>query len=611
MKLPLSWLWIALLSLAGSFHAPSFQTAVTLTSFTAEAGTNSITVEWETASETNNLGFRLWRSQELDGGYVDISGFIASLDEGAGASYIYTDNDAAPGITYYYKLQDIPDDGSLGSFTDPISATIPQTATATPTPTPTRTVTPTPTRTPTPTITPTPTPPSPGVNCAAAARLRSTSYTAPITVNLSQAPNAEESEPNDTFVEANQITVGELMFGDIEIISDLDYFILTTTPGAGYRVTLTPREGQIRQLDIYNTSLARIAGGSTSTTAAVSFDFIAQNMTHYFRISIGAGQPTSAGPPYDYQLQVDAIATTPTPTPTSTVTPTPTPTPFPLPPDVLLESEPNDTTGTANLLPVPGKIAGAVTNIFDVDCFSIDIASTLIGAQHRLILKDYGFTRWLRVYDHNGYFIMGNTTASNHEVEMTLQATSPRYYLCVSAVTTASPANTIVDYLLEVAVLWPTPTPVPALPVKIYLPLVLRSWPLSPPLPVGTTVRFKGAWYDMPLEGVVTCSENCAVLYNYSTPYYPQGTFVVVLMDVTNHGLRSDEVGQHNSFKAQDSLGRMFDLTSLNVHQAAEYTYQRESLYYPIQPGFTVPLVFVFDVSPQSEGLQLVAVEPW
>jgi hypothetical protein len=607
MKSPLLWIWIGLLSLVGSLVSPSLQTTVTLTSFTAEAGTNSITVKWETASETGNLGFRLWRSQELNGSYVDISGFIASLDEGAGASYVFTDTNVTVGITYYYKLQDTPGDGSLGSFTDPISAVISQTATATPTPTPTPTVTPTPTRTPTPTITPTPTSPSASVNCVAAARLRSTSYTAPITINLSQAPNAEETEPNDTFAQANPINVGELMFGDIETISDLDYYVLVTTTGSSYRITLTPRESQIRQLDIYNATFARIAGGSTSTTAPVGFDFIAQNATYYFRVSVGAGQPTPAGPPYDYQLQVDVIATTPTPTTTPSNTPTPTVTPFPLPPDVLLESEPNDTTGTADPLPVPGKIAGAVTNLYDVDCFSIDIASTLIGAQHRLILKDYGFTRWLRVYDNNGYYIMGNTTSSNHEVEMTLQATSPRYYLCVSAVTTASPANTIVDYLLEATVLQPPPPS-----VRIYLPLVLRGWPLPPPpLPVGTTVRFKGAWYDMPLEGVVTCSENCAILYNYNTPYYPQGTFVVVLMDVTNHGLRSDEVGQHNSFKAQDSAGRVFDLASLDVHQAAEYTYQRESLYYAIQPGFTVPLVFVFDVLPQSEGLRLVAVKPW
>ena len=30
-----------------------------------------------------------------------------------------------------------------------------------------------------------------------------------------------------------------------------------------------------------------------------------------------------------------------------------------------------------------------------------------------------------------------------------------------------------------------------------------------------------------------------------------------------------------------------------------------------IQPGFTVPMVFVFDVLPESQVLHLVAVHPW
>lgn len=270
------------------------------------------------------------------------------------------------------------------------------------------------------------------------------------------APNAEELEPNNTFDEANPIAVGELMFGDIETISDLDYFVLTATLGTSYRVTLAPRESQIRQLDIYNADRARITGGSTSATAAVSFDFIAQQTTYYFRVSIGTGQPTPAGPPYDYQLQVDAMATTPTNTATFTVTPTP---PLAPPPGVPREVEPNDTPATANDLAVPGRIVGAITNTFDVDCFRIQ---TTLGLQYRLILTDYGFTRWLRVYDNNGYFIMGNTTSSNHQLEITLQANAPApYYLCVAPVTTASDPSVIVDYLLEVAILQPTPTPIP------------------------------------------------------------------------------------------------------------------------------------------------------
>jgi hypothetical protein len=134
--------------------------AVTLTGFTAEIGTESITLKWETASETNNLGFRLFRGLSDAGNYDDISDFIASLDEGAGAVYEYEDTLVTPGITYYYKLKDVPDDGSTGEYTTPISATIPLATSPTVTPTqgatPTATVTPSPTTTPSASPTPNP-----------------------------------------------------------------------------------------------------------------------------------------------------------------------------------------------------------------------------------------------------------------------------------------------------------------------------------------------------------------------------------------------------------------------------------------------------------------------
>lgn len=133
--------------------------AVTLTDFYAEVGADRITLYWETASETNNLGFYLWRSLTETVGYENISDFIVSQDEGAGAFYEYEDINAVPGVTYYYKLQDVPDNGSNGEFTDPITASI---ALPTPTPTPTASPTPgTPTATPTsgPTATSTPVPP--------------------------------------------------------------------------------------------------------------------------------------------------------------------------------------------------------------------------------------------------------------------------------------------------------------------------------------------------------------------------------------------------------------------------------------------------------------------
>ncbi len=128
--------------------------AVTITSFTAQVGATSITLKWETASETSNLGFFLFRSQTEGSGYTDISGFIESLDQGAGAQYSFEDNNVTPGVIYYYKLQDVPAGGGTSTYIAPISATIPISGTLTPTPTPTLTPTPGPTSS-TATITPT------------------------------------------------------------------------------------------------------------------------------------------------------------------------------------------------------------------------------------------------------------------------------------------------------------------------------------------------------------------------------------------------------------------------------------------------------------------------
>ena len=60
--------------------------------------------------------------------------------------------------------------------------------------------------------------------------------------------------------------------------------------------------------------------------------------------------------------------------------------------------------------------------------------------------------------------------------------------------------------------------------------------------------------------------------------------------------------------RQQDGNGRVFDLASLDVHQATEDTYGRRSLCYPIEPGLTSPMVFVFNVLPDAEHLRLVAV---
>jgi choice-of-anchor B domain-containing protein len=82
---------------------------VELTSFTAQASGNSVTLNWKTATETNNLGFEIQRN--LTGEFVTV-GFI----EGVGTTtephqYSYIDQNLDNG-GYEYRLKQIDYDGS-------------------------------------------------------------------------------------------------------------------------------------------------------------------------------------------------------------------------------------------------------------------------------------------------------------------------------------------------------------------------------------------------------------------------------------------------------------------------------------------------------------------
>ena len=109
----------------------------------------------------------------------------------------------------------------------------------------------------------------------------------------------------------------------------------------------------------------------------------------------------------------------------------------------------------------------------------------------------------------------------------------------------------------------------------------------------------------------MTGSERRDALYPYGPPVTPEGVFIVALMDITNSGLESDDVGYTCSFRVEDSIGRRFDMAELELQSAAQDEYGRDGVYDTIQPGFTSPMVFVFDVLPESTGLFLVSDCPW
>ena len=87
--------------------------AVELSLFTATFIEAGVILNWKTESETNNLGFWIYRSNQRDGKYVRVNPVII---RGAGTSgtphtYEFTDADI-DGTVYYYYIEDVAFDGA-------------------------------------------------------------------------------------------------------------------------------------------------------------------------------------------------------------------------------------------------------------------------------------------------------------------------------------------------------------------------------------------------------------------------------------------------------------------------------------------------------------------
>lgn len=127
---------------------------VELVSFTATPEGNSILIEWETATELDNAGFIVQRSEHPVLDFGDYSPFILARGSGAGgANYEFLDENATVDVTYYYILQAWDINNQYETF-GPVSAIIEGSITSTPSTTATVTDTGTATSTATQTNTP-------------------------------------------------------------------------------------------------------------------------------------------------------------------------------------------------------------------------------------------------------------------------------------------------------------------------------------------------------------------------------------------------------------------------------------------------------------------------
>lgn len=100
-------------------------TAVTLTHFEAVPQNDHIQVTWETATELNNLGFNLYRSETAAGPWTQLNAaLIPAQQPGSitGATYEWLDTSVIPNVTYFYRLEDV-DIYGMSTFHGPVSAT--------------------------------------------------------------------------------------------------------------------------------------------------------------------------------------------------------------------------------------------------------------------------------------------------------------------------------------------------------------------------------------------------------------------------------------------------------------------------------------------------------
>jgi len=82
----------------------------------AAEGSNAVTVHWETASEIDNLGFNVYRSESEKGPWDKLNADLipSQVPPGSpvGASYDFVDSKVEAGMTYFYMLEDIDLNGT-------------------------------------------------------------------------------------------------------------------------------------------------------------------------------------------------------------------------------------------------------------------------------------------------------------------------------------------------------------------------------------------------------------------------------------------------------------------------------------------------------------------
>jgi len=108
----------------GCHSEESTPTAVTLVRFEAFPESSQVRVQWETATELDNLGFNLYRGESATGPWVKLNSTIIPAQQPGlitGAVYEWLDEAVPLDTTVFYRLEDVDIHG-VSTFHGPVSA---------------------------------------------------------------------------------------------------------------------------------------------------------------------------------------------------------------------------------------------------------------------------------------------------------------------------------------------------------------------------------------------------------------------------------------------------------------------------------------------------------
>ena len=87
--------------------------AVELISYEATSEDGRVELNWQTASETENLRFTLERSDAQDGEFSHLANIEGAGNSDIERAYIFTDEEIEPGKEYFYRLKDVDFNGRV------------------------------------------------------------------------------------------------------------------------------------------------------------------------------------------------------------------------------------------------------------------------------------------------------------------------------------------------------------------------------------------------------------------------------------------------------------------------------------------------------------------